>query len=180
MPDQLHPAVERMLGNFRYDHLPAALQEVSRPFHDLAHRLAVTLTGPEVTKALDDVWSAKNWAVLAASTAVLEGAAPPPPALPQLGDVVLYALTEADASAINRRRKDFAESGSSDGHTGFVGHVGNWVQEGAVYPAVIVQVHAESTVTCNLQVLLDGNDSFWATSRPEGTEAGQWTRKGAA
>ena len=180
MSDQHHPAVERMLGNCRYDHLSAAHQEVSRPFHDLAHRLAETLTGPEVTKALDDLWSAKNLAVVAASTALLEGAPPPVAARPQLGDVVLYALTEADASAINRRRRDFHESGSGDGHTGFVGHVGNWVQEGYVFPAVVVQVHAESTVTCNLQVLLDGNDSFWATSRPEGTTAGQWTRKGAA
>ncbi|MEV4335774.1 hypothetical protein [Streptomyces sp. NPDC049590] len=69
MPAQFHPATERMLANFRYDHLSAALQEVSRPFHDLAHRLAETLSGPEVTKALDDLWSAKNWAVVAASNA---------------------------------------------------------------------------------------------------------------
>ncbi|MCG7203947.1 hypothetical protein [Streptomyces arenae] len=179
MPDQLHPAVERMLGNFRYDHLPAHLGEVSKPFHDLAHRLAETLTGPEVTKALDDVWSAKNWAVLAASTAVLEGAAPAAAALPQVGDIVLYALTEADAEAINRRRKDFHESKSADSRTGFVGHVGNWAQERYVFPAVVVQVHAESTVTCNLQVLLDGADTYWATSRAEGTAAGQWVRKGA-
>ncbi|MFB7776933.1 hypothetical protein [Streptomyces bauhiniae] len=74
MPAELHPAVDRMLKNFRFDHLPPALQEVSRPFHDLAHQLAETLSGPEVTKALDDLWSAKNWAVVAASTAVLEDA----------------------------------------------------------------------------------------------------------
>jgi hypothetical protein len=66
---EIHPATERMLGNFRYDHLPAHLQEVSRPFQDLAHQLAETLTGPEVTKALDDLWKAKNWAVVAASNA---------------------------------------------------------------------------------------------------------------
>jgi hypothetical protein len=64
---EIHPATAAMLRNFRYDHLPAALQEVSRPFHDLAHQLAETLSGPEVTKALDDLWSAKNWAVVAAS-----------------------------------------------------------------------------------------------------------------
>ena len=67
MAAQLHPATAQMLANFRYDHLPAALQEVSRPFHDLAHQLAETLAGPEVTKALDDLWKAKNWAVVAAS-----------------------------------------------------------------------------------------------------------------
>lgn len=177
MAADLHPDVAQMLGNFRYDHLPAHLQAVSRPFHDLAHQLAETLTGPEVTKGLDALWAAKNWAVLAASTAGLEGAPAPAPAA---GDVVLYGLTAADAEATNRRRKDFHDSGSADSRTGFVGHFGNWVQEGDLFPAVVVQVHAESTVTCNLQVLLDGNDTLWATSRAEGPDAGQWSRKGAA
>lgn len=67
MPAELHPAVAQMLRNFRYDHLPLHLQEVSQPFHELAHRLAQTLSGPELTKALDDLWKAKNWAVVAAS-----------------------------------------------------------------------------------------------------------------
>ncbi|MDT0567928.1 hypothetical protein RM704_10670 [Streptomyces sp. DSM 3412] len=67
MAAQPHPAVARLLDNFRYDHLPALLQDVSRPFHDLAHRLAETVTGPEVTRALERLWDAKNWAVLAAS-----------------------------------------------------------------------------------------------------------------
>ncbi|WP_328426052.1 hypothetical protein [Streptomyces sp. NBC_00443] len=73
MARELHPAVVQMLGNFRYHHLPAALQEVSRPFHDLAHRLAETVTGPEATKALDDLWKSKNWAVVAASNRTGEG-----------------------------------------------------------------------------------------------------------
>lgn len=177
MAVEIHPAVAQMLGNFRYDHLPAHLQAVSQPFHDLAHQLAETLTGPEVTKGLDALWAAKNWAVLAASTAALEGA--PPPA-PTVSDVVLYGLTAADVAGINRRRKDFHDNGAADSQTGFVGHVGNYVQEGDVFPAVVVQVHAESVVTCNLQVLLDGNDTYWATSRAEGTDAGRWSRKGAA
>ncbi|MGW3442165.1 hypothetical protein [Streptomyces sp. NPDC001076] len=67
MPQPVHPAVERLLDNFRYDHLPAELQEVSRPFHDLAHQLAEMLTGLEITRALERLWDAKNWAVLAAS-----------------------------------------------------------------------------------------------------------------
>jgi hypothetical protein len=67
MPAEIHPSTAAMLRNFRYDHLPQHLQEVSKPFHDLAHRLAETLTGPEITKALDDLWKSKNWAVLAAS-----------------------------------------------------------------------------------------------------------------
>ncbi|MFM9675762.1 hypothetical protein [Streptomyces brasiliscabiei] len=73
MPAEIHPATAAMLRNFRYDHLPQHLQEVSKPFHDLAHRLAETLSGPEATKALDDLWKAKNWAVVAASNAEREG-----------------------------------------------------------------------------------------------------------
>ncbi|MFI2033739.1 hypothetical protein ACH470_03405 [Streptomyces bottropensis] len=73
MPAEIHPATAAMLRNFRYDHLPQHLQEVSEPFHDLAHQLAETLSGPEVTKALDDLWKSKNWAVLAASNAEREG-----------------------------------------------------------------------------------------------------------
>ncbi|MFJ8110001.1 hypothetical protein [Streptomyces sp. NPDC096132] len=65
MPLTMHPATARMVDNFRYDHLPEDLQKVSKPFHDLAHELAKSLSGPEVTKALDDLWSAKNWAVVA-------------------------------------------------------------------------------------------------------------------
>ncbi|MFS4105136.1 hypothetical protein [Streptomyces sp. PD-S100-1] len=174
----IHPATAQMLRNFRFDHLPAALQAVSRPFHDLAHQLADTLSGPEVTKALDDLWKAKNWAVLVASTAALEDAAPA--AAPAPGDVVLYRLTVADANDINRRRKDFQGSGSAEEGTGFVGHVGNDVQEGDVFPAVVVRVWSEHSSTCNLQVLLDGSDAYWATSRGEGTAAGQWVRKGGA
>ncbi|HEY8985680.1 MAG TPA: hypothetical protein VIU15_39680 [Streptomyces sp.] len=179
MAADLHPAVAAMLHNFRYDHLPASLQEVSRPFHDLAYQLTESLSGPELTKALDNLWESKNWAVVAASNGAIDGKVPSPP-VPGVGDVVLYRLTEADATAVNRRRRDFHENGSVDSRTGFIGHFGNWVEEGAVFPALVVQVHAESTVTCNLQVLLDGNDTYWATSRAEGDGFGQWSRKAGA
>ncbi|MGW7085007.1 hypothetical protein ACWGH2_16165 [Streptomyces sp. NPDC054871] len=65
MPAEIHPATQAVLRHFGYDHLPAHLQEVSKPFHDLAHQLAETLTGPEATRALGDLWDAKNWAVAA-------------------------------------------------------------------------------------------------------------------
>jgi hypothetical protein len=179
MPAQIHPATAALLRNFRYDHLPAHLQEVSKPFHDLAQRLAETLSGPEVTRALGDLWDAKNWAVVAASNSSLEGA-PPAPAVPEAGDVVLYQLTAADVAHINRWRLDFHRNGGAESRLGFIGHIGNSLQEGDVLPAVVARVHAESTITCNLQVLLDGNDTYWATSRAEGTDAGQWSRKGGA
>ncbi|MFI1371356.1 hypothetical protein ACH4UY_05000 [Streptomyces longwoodensis] len=93
---------------------------------------------------------------------------------PSIGRIVHYKVTAHDAEQINRRRKDFHESRSADEHTGFVGHVGNGVAEGDVFPAMIVRVWAESTVTVNAQVFLDGNDTYWATSRAEGTEPGTW------
>ncbi|MGQ4358575.1 hypothetical protein [Streptomyces sp. SAS_272] len=179
MAVEIHPATAQLLANFRYDHLPAGLQAVSKPFHDLAHRIAETLTGPEVTRALGDLWDAKNWAVVAASNAALEGT-PPAAAAPEIGTVVLYRLTEGDAAHINPWRKDFHDSGSADSRTGFIGHIGNWVQAGDVFPAVVVRVHAESTVTCNLRVLLDGSDAYWATSRAEGEGLGQWSQKDGA
>jgi len=64
------------------------------------------------------------------------------------------------------------------GRTGFVGHVGNRVEPGDTFPAVIVRVWDESTVTVNLQVLMDGADTLWATSRAEGVEAGTWAWPG--
>ena len=65
MAAEIHPATAAVLRHFAYDHLPPHLQEVSRPFHDLAHRLADTLSGPELTQALSALFDAKNWAVCA-------------------------------------------------------------------------------------------------------------------
>lgn len=61
-----HPATEAVLQYFEYKHLPAHLQEVSRPFGDLAHELAEKLSGPEVTVALRKLLEAKDAAVRAA------------------------------------------------------------------------------------------------------------------
>jgi hypothetical protein len=56
-----------------------------------------------------------------------------------------------------------------------VGHVGNQVQEGEVYAAVVVRVFDPRSTTANLKVLLDGNDEFWATSRQLGDGPSFWT-----
>jgi hypothetical protein len=93
---------------------------------------------------------------------------------PTIGRIVQYRITEDDAKAINRRRRDFHDKRGADQHTGFMGHVGNSATAGDVYPAVIVRVWTESTVTVNAQVLLDGTDTLWVTSRAEGTEPGTW------
>lgn len=56
-------------------------------------------------------------------------------------------------------------------------HSGNTVDEGDVYPLVITRVCGnEPSSAVNGQVLLDGNDTYWATSVSvgEGTRHFQW------
>ena len=59
--------MERMLQWFAYAHLPPHLQEVSRPFADLAQLLCTELAepGPERTVALRKLLEAKDAAVRA-------------------------------------------------------------------------------------------------------------------
>lgn len=61
----MHPAVERLLKYFKYDHLPQHLQVVSRKFHELAHDIAHThdCHNPEVTVALRKLLESKDAAV---------------------------------------------------------------------------------------------------------------------
>jgi hypothetical protein len=93
-----------------------------------------------------------------------------------IGRMVHYTLSETDAEQINRRRKDFQAAQSASAGLGYVGHVGNQVQAGEAYPATVVRVFDPSSGTANLQVHLDGNDIYWATSRREGSpgETGCW------
>lgn len=57
---------DRMLKWFEYAHLPESLQEVSKPFGDLATNLCETVeTGPERTVALRKLLEAKDAAVRA-------------------------------------------------------------------------------------------------------------------
>lgn len=59
-------AAERMLKWFEYKHLPEHLQEVSRPFGELAATLCeVVASGPERTAALRKLLEAKDAAVRA-------------------------------------------------------------------------------------------------------------------
>jgi hypothetical protein len=44
---------------------------------------------------------------------------------------------------------------------------------GQAYPAMVVRVFGGPNV--NLQVWLDGNDTYWATSRGEGDGDGCWS-----
>jgi hypothetical protein len=58
---------ERMLQYFKYEHLPPALQAISKPFGDLAVHIVHTLPpNPERTVALRKLVEAKDCAVRAA------------------------------------------------------------------------------------------------------------------
>jgi len=84
---------------------------------------------------------------------------------PSIGRIVHYTLSEQDADAINRRRTDATHTRAAAQTSGFQVHVGNSVQAGDVYPLVITRVWGNTeTSAVNGQVLLDGNDTYWATS----------------
>ena len=58
--------MDYLLQFFGYKHLPEHLQEISTPFHDLAHQLVETLpSNPERTAALRKLLEAKDCAVRA-------------------------------------------------------------------------------------------------------------------
>jgi hypothetical protein len=105
---------------------------------------------------------------------------------PIVSSIVIYKLHQGDADQINRRRADFTafnrvnsavprDPDRWSGRSGHIGHFGNDVAEGDEYPAIVVRRFNPHTPTVNLQVLLDGNDTYWATSCIEGNEPGQWS-----
>lgn len=56
--------IEHVLQFFAFEHLPEHLQEVSKPFHDLAHETAGRVPhGPELTVALRKLLESKDAAV---------------------------------------------------------------------------------------------------------------------
>lgn len=63
---ELHPATEAILKFFDYEHLPAHLQVVSQPFHDLAWDMAGRFDGAELTTGLRKLLEAKDCMVRAA------------------------------------------------------------------------------------------------------------------
>lgn len=100
-----------------------------------------------------------------------------------VGSTVLYVLNETDAEAINRRRTDGASIAvriqENKWPLGAQAHIGNTVRVGQVLPATVVQVFGidgDDNPPINLQVILDGSDSYWATSRhrSESPENGFW------
>ena len=62
----MHPSTEAILRFFEFDHLPPHLQEISRPFRELAHCMASQLEGPELTAGLRKLLESKDCMVRAA------------------------------------------------------------------------------------------------------------------
>jgi len=62
----MHPASEHVLKFFAYDHLPPHLQDMSKPFHGLAHLIVQRCPdNPETTVALRKLLESKDAAVRA-------------------------------------------------------------------------------------------------------------------
>ena len=102
---------------------------------------------------------------------------------PTIGRIVHYKASAYDAEQINQRRSDAGQFTRSlthpiisgeHGRSGHVLHTGNPVREGDTFPAHVVAVWGDGSVV-NLQVVLDGNDTYWATSRAEGDQPGFWS-----
>lgn len=61
----MHPATAALLRFFKYEHLPAHLQAISKPFSDLAHQIAEGPSNAEMTVGLRKLLEAKDCAVRA-------------------------------------------------------------------------------------------------------------------
>jgi hypothetical protein len=62
----MKPETNTLLKFFNFDHLPPHLQEMSKPFHELAQKIASrTLPSDEQTMALRKLLEAKDCAVRA-------------------------------------------------------------------------------------------------------------------
>lgn len=85
---------------------------------------------------------------------------------PTTGRILLYKLSQADINAIEAKRAG-------------IGWVGNPLCAGEVVPMIAVRIFEDEFGAgipgVNGKLMLDGEDSFWATSRREGSEPGTWS-----
>jgi hypothetical protein len=87
-----------------------------------------------------------------------------------IGRIVHYVLTDVDAYEVNRSRNDSYMANSTRAY------VGNLARRGDHLPAIVTWVPNKERGYINAQVLLDGNDSMWVTTRSysEELEPGTW------
>ncbi|MEV8439148.1 hypothetical protein AB0425_17375 [Actinosynnema sp. NPDC051121] len=85
-----------------------------------------------------------------------------------LGNHVIYTLTGEDVQMIEQLVPALNGAGGTNYNT---------VHAGQEYPALVVRLNGGGSV--NLKVQLDGGASavYWATSRKEGDELGQWRKR---
>ena len=113
--------------------------------------------------------------------------------IPSIGRIVHYRLSADDATQIMRRRttgKSIADRMKNaippdagrntepifGWPAGAQAHIGNDVNEGDIFPMLIVRVWGPTVYSAvNGQVFLDGNDVFWATSRTVGDQPGTFS-----
>jgi hypothetical protein len=100
---------------------------------------------------------------------------------PTIGRIVIYTLTDQDAEQINRRRTTGPEIAARiasiprEWPLGAQAHIGNTVEQGMSFPMLIVRTWGDDPGSAvQGQVFLDGNDTYWATSRVCGEHAGMW------
>ena len=98
---------------------------------------------------------------------------------PTIGLVVIYTLSPQDAEEINRRRTTGPAIAKriTENHwpLGAQAHIGNRVEQGMNFPMIIVRTWGDTPESAvQGQVMLDGNDTYWATSRVCGEQAGMW------
>lgn len=86
---------------------------------------------------------------------------------PTVGRTVHYILSAQDVAYIDRTCPAQVQ-----GESGYYEAVRNPVAEGQVYPAQVVATWGGPSA--NLVVQLDGTAQYWATSRGEGDQPGQW------
>ena len=78
-----------------------------------------------------------------------------------IGRVVYFVLDQSSADQVQAGRNLF---------TSGLQETGNTVMVGDVYPAIIVRIVGGTTI--NLKVMLDGTDTYWATSVPYDADKG--------
>ena len=84
------------------------------------------------------------------------------------GRIVYFVFSEQHAAEVMRRRTNSASIADrlKDGvwPAGAQAHIGNEVNAGEIYPAMVLRVWSDESGCSNLKVMLDGSDEYWATS----------------
>ncbi len=87
------------------------------------------------------------------------------------GRIVYFVFSQQAVEEVMRRRTTGASIAERivlrTWPLGAQAHIGNAVQAGDIYPAMVVRVEARSeNGHVNLKVMLDGSDDYWAPSVP--------------